>query len=120
MLYELFRPPYIDANPDAVEAIFTPTRDATHDATSDPGIAGVIKALKDEVTAPEGAIGALKARLQRQAEAITRGRERMEDREARHRERLERQFGGLDARLSAFRQTQSFLDQQIRIWTSNR
>jgi flagellar hook-associated protein 2 len=43
----------------------------------------------------------------------------METREAAYRARLERQFGTLDSRLSALKATQSYLEQQVKVWTND-
>lgn len=108
------------ADPDAVEAIFAPTRDATHTALTDPGIGGVLAKLKDAVVATNGAIAGLSNRLGKEAKSLADDRVRMEAREAAYKARLERQFGGVDARVGALKATQSYLDQQIKLWTASR
>lgn len=107
------------ANPDAVEAIFAPTRDATRTATTDPGIAGALTALRDAAARSGGPLEGLKARLSTEASGIAKDRERMETREAAYKDRLTRQYAGLDARLSAFKATQSYLEQQVKLWSSD-
>src|SRR3546814_7774870 len=44
--------------------------------------------------------------------------EKIEAREDAYKARLEKQFGGLDAKLAAFKATQSYLEQQIEIWNN--
>jgi flagellar hook-associated protein 2 len=41
----------------------------------------------------------------------------MEAREAAYAARLTQQYGSLDARVGALRATQTYLDQQIKLWT---
>jgi flagellar hook-associated protein 2 len=108
------------SDPDAVEAIFSPTRDATHDATTDPGIGGALATLKTAVTSTNGALSSLSTRLGKEATALASDRERMEAREAAYKVRLEKQFSGVDARVGASKATQSYLDQQIKLWTASR
>ncbi len=108
------------SNPDAVEAIFSPTRDASHTATTDPGIGGALSALKTAVTATNGALASLSTRLGKEATALGKDRERMEARETAYRARLEKQFAGVDGTLGALKATQSYLDQQIKLWTASR
>jgi flagellar hook-associated protein 2 len=43
----------------------------------------------------------------------------MEAREAAYKARLEKQFGGLDAKVGAAKATQSYLKQQIDLWTKS-
>lgn len=107
-------------DPGAVEAIFSPTRDATHTPATDPGIGGALAALKTAATASDGVLSSLSTRLGKEASAIADDRARMEAREESNRAKLEKQFGGLDSRVGALKATQSYLDQQIKIWTASR
>ena len=83
----------VAANPDAVEAIFAPTRDATRTALTDPGIGGALDAIKAEATAANGPLSGLNSRLSKEASLIAVNRSKMEARETVYRARLERQFG---------------------------
>lgn len=105
------------ADPDAVEALFSPTRDATHDATTDPGLSGAFSALSRTLTSEGGAIAALTARLSKEAASLVKDRAKMEERESQYAQLLERRFSGLDARMSVLKATQSYLDQQVKLWT---
>jgi flagellar hook-associated protein 2 len=106
------------ANPDGVEAIFNPVRDGTHTETSDPGISVALKAIKDNASSSNGILDALRSRLEKEAAGITSNRAKMESREDAYRLRLEKQFGSMDARLSAIKATQTYLEQQIKLWTN--
>lgn len=109
----------LTANPDAVEALFNPPRDATHGPVTDPGIAVALDNLRDAATAANGALEQVSASLQQQAEILSQNREKMETREDAYRARLERQFSGMDARIGALRATQSYLEQQIKLWNQS-
>jgi flagellar hook-associated protein 2 len=106
-------------HPDAVEALFSPTRDATHNETTDPGLLGALNALKADATATDGAMASLKSRLDRETGQIAKIRERLEAREEAYRERLTKQFGGMDARVAVLKATQSYLQQQVAIWAKS-
>ncbi|MFM9977151.1 MAG: flagellar filament capping protein FliD [Sphingomonadaceae bacterium] len=108
------------ADPNAVEAIFVPPRDATRTALTDPGIGGAFEALKSAATGTTGPLTGVSSRLGKEAAAIAVDRQRMEARETAYAARLERQFGSVDARVGALRATQSYLDQQIKLWTQSR
>jgi flagellar hook-associated protein 2 len=110
----------ITANPDAVEAIFNPVRDGTHTETTDPGISLALKSIKDGATATGGILDGLKTRLDKEAAALAVTRDKMEMREGAYRLRLEKQFGSMDARLGAIKATQTYLEQQIKLWTNAR
>ncbi len=110
----------LTANPDAVEALFNPLRDATHNEASDPGIALALKAIKERVNGDGGVLTGLRSRLDKEASAIAKNRATTETREDAYRARLEKQFGSMDARIGALRATQSYLTQQIKIWSNDR
>lgn len=65
------------------------------------------------LSASEAGYARLKTQLGKEQEAIGRQVEDM-------RTRLTRQFAGMDARVSAYKATQSFLEQQIKSWTADR
>lgn len=105
-------------NPDAVEAMFNPPRNAGQTASTDPGIAFALDQLRDAAVATDGPLNQVKVALQREADAIEANRGKMEARELAYRTRLERQYAGMDARVGALRATQSYLEQQIKLWTN--
>jgi flagellar hook-associated protein 2 len=108
----------LTTSPDAVEALFNPLRDATHDEATDPGISLALKAIKEGATASNGVLDGLKSRLDKEAAAIAKDREKTESREDAYRARLERQFGSMDARIGALKATQTYLEQQIKLWSN--
>ncbi|MGB5075900.1 MAG: flagellar filament capping protein FliD [Sphingorhabdus sp.] len=106
------------SNPDAVEALFNPLRDVTHTAETDPGISLTLQSIKTQATSSSGALEALRSRLEKQGAVITANREKMETREDAYRARLEKQFGSMDAKIGALKATQSYLEQQIKLWSN--
>jgi flagellar hook-associated protein 2 len=107
------------ADPDAVEALFNPARDADHTDVTDPGIAGVLSEIKDTAIASNGTLDGLRKRLSKESDAIAANRAKAETREDAYRIRLEKQFGSMDSRIAALKATQSYLQQQIEIWNNN-
>lgn len=105
-------------NPDAVEAMFNPPRDAGQSDRTDPGLSFALDSLRDAAVAPDGALDLVKTALQREADTIDANRQKMEARELAYRNRLEKQFSGMDARIGALKATQSYLEQQIKLWNS--
>ena len=106
-------------HPDAVEAIFNPPRDGARTETTDPGLAVALDALRDASVASTGPLEQVRAALQRETESIAKNRDRMERREDAYRARLEKQYAGMDARIGALKATQSYLEQQIKLWNSS-
>ncbi|MBK9004770.1 MAG: flagellar filament capping protein FliD [Sphingomonadales bacterium] len=104
--------------PDAVEALFNPPRDATRTSLTDPGLAFALDEIRDAALTPGGTLESLGKALQAEASTLTKNRERMEAREEAYAARLEKQYATLDARLSAFKATQAYLEQQIKLWSN--
>ncbi|ALH82464.1 flagellar filament capping protein FliD [Sphingopyxis macrogoltabida] len=106
------------ADAGAVEALFNPRRDATHTETTDPGIAFALDAIRDKAVATDGVIDRVTKSLDARKEALAEQLGKIEEREDSYRARLEKQFGGLDAKLAAFKATQTYLEQQIEMWNN--
>ncbi len=107
-------------HPDAVEALFNPPRNALQTAETDPDLAHALDALRDAAIAPGGLLESLGKRFEAEAQELSKNRDRMQAREAAYEARLQKQYATLDARLSAFKATQSYLEQQIKLWSNER
>lgn len=103
----------------AVEGLFNPLRDGTHNATTDPGIAGILDAIRDKAVATDGAIGRVEKSLADKSTSLTKELEKVEEREAAYKARLEKQYAQLDVKLNAFKATQAYLEQQIKLWNGS-
>lgn len=108
------------ADAGAVEALFNPRRDATHTETTDPGIAAALDAIRDAAVATDGVLDRVSKSLSAKSETLADQLDKVEEREDAYRARLEKQYGSLDARLAAFKATQSYLEQQIEIWNNQK
>jgi len=102
----------------AVEALFNPRRDATHTELSDPGIAFALDAIRDKAVGVNGAIDRVTKSLDAKKENLADQLEKIEERESAYKARLEKQYGSLEAKLAAFKATQSYLEQQIKLWNN--
>ncbi|WP_439567025.1 flagellar filament capping protein FliD [Sphingopyxis sp.] len=106
------------ADAGAVEALFNPRRDGGRTETSDPGIAFVLDAIRDKAIATDGVIDRVTKSLNSRKETLADQLETIEMREDAYRARLEKQYGSLDAKLAAFKATQTYLEQQIKLWSN--
>lgn len=102
----------------AVEALFNPRRDATHTELSDPGIAFALDAIRDKAVGVNGAIDRASKSLDAKKEALAEQLEKIEEREDAYKARLEKQYGSLEAKLASFKATQTYLEQQIKLWSN--
>lgn len=108
----------IETDAGAVEALFNPRRDATHNQTTDPGIAAALDAIRDKAVGSNGAIDRVSRSLATKQENLADQLAKVEEREEAYRKRLEKQYGALEAKLAAFKATQSYLEQQIKLWSN--
>ncbi|MDX3885716.1 MULTISPECIES: flagellar filament capping protein FliD [Sphingomonas] len=86
--------------------------------TVDLGLGGALQAIRDALRASGGPLATTQARLATESKTIAKDREKMETRESAYHDQLVRQFTAMDSRVAAFKATQSYLDQQIKMWTS--
>ena len=108
----------LETDAGAVEALFNPRRDATHNTLTDPGIAFALDAIRDKAVGVNGAIDRVSKSLNAKQENLAEQLEKIEEREDAYKARLEKQYGALEAKLAAFKATQSYLEQQIKLWTN--
>lgn len=83
------------------------------------GLPAAMRQVSLALTASTGGLNASQTGYTRLQSSIAKEEEKIELDTATLRERLTRQFAGMDARVSAYKATQSFLDQQIKSWTNN-
>ncbi|MEQ8310725.1 MAG: flagellar filament capping protein FliD [Sphingopyxis sp.] len=108
----------LETDAGAVEALFNPRRDATHNETTDPGIAAALDAIRDKAVGDNGAIDRVSDSLAAKQKTLAEQLAKVEEREDAYRTRLEKQYGALEAKLAAFKVTQTYLEQQIKLWTN--
>jgi len=87
--------------------------------TVEPGLGGALKQIRDGLRGTGGPLALLGDALTRQAETIAGDRTRMEARADAYQARLQASFAAMNTRVSAFKATQSYLDQQIKVWTNS-
>ena len=108
----------LETDAGAVEALFNPRRDATHNETTDLGIAAALDAIRDKAVGDNGAIDRVSDSLAAKQKSLAEQFAKVEEREDAYRTRLEKQYGALEAKLAAFKATQTYLEQQIKLWTN--
>jgi flagellar hook-associated protein 2 len=87
--------------------------------TIDPGLGGALQSIRDALRARGGAFASAQERLDKEADRIAEDREKLETSSSKYYNQLLTTFTAMDSRVSAFRATQSYLDQQIKIWTNS-
>ncbi len=82
----------------------------------DLGIGAALTRLSNELSSTSGSLYATTERLTKQQASIAEEKQKVEDKAAALKTRLTAQFAAMDARVAAYKQTQSFLEQQIDAW----
>lgn len=86
----------------------------------DPGLGGALQSIRDALRAGGGPFANSSKRLQAEARDIADDRAEMETRASTHYDQLLGRFTTMERQVSAFKATQSYLEQQIKMWTADR
>ena len=84
------------------------------------GLGAALRQVSIDVTNPGGSLTASNAGYARLRTQLAKQQDAMKSQAEDMRTRLTKQFAGMDARVSAYKATQSFLEQQIKSWTADR
>lgn len=87
--------------------------------TIDAGLGGALQSIRDALRAASGPLAASEERLDEEAEQIAEDREALERRSEAYYNQLVASFTAMETRVSAFKATQSYLEQQIKIWNGS-
>lgn len=85
--------------------------------TVDAGLGGALKAIRDALRATNGPLAATQSGIDAEKKAVAEDRLKMEARLTVYHDQLVKSFTAMETRVSAFKATQSYLDQQIKLWT---
>lgn len=84
------------------------------------GLGAALREISIDMSRQGGGLAASEAVYSRRQEQLAEEQDRIARSIEETRTRLTRQFAGMDARVSAYKATQSFLEQQIKTWTADR
>ncbi len=87
--------------------------------TIDPGLGGALEAIRDALRARNGPLSTSEEKLSAESRRLAEEREALETRSAKYYDRLLATFTAMDKQVSAFKATQSYLDQQIKMWAKD-
>lgn len=87
--------------------------------TIEPGLGGALKSIRDRLRATTGPLQGLSDALATQAKAIAADRTTMETNTDAYAARLQTTFSTMNSRVSVLKATQSYLEQQIKVWTND-
>ncbi|TVV73180.1 flagellar filament capping protein FliD [Sphingomonas solaris] len=87
--------------------------------TIDAGIGGALKAIRDSLRGTDGALATAQAAAKKETTPIPDAGLKREEGVPAYSNRLSTSFGTMDTRVAAYKATQSYLDQQIKLWTND-
>lgn len=87
--------------------------------TVDAGIGGALKAIRDALRGADGPLASAQAAATKETSTIADARLKMEERVTTYANRLNASFKTMDTRVAAYKATQSYLEQQIKLWTND-
>jgi flagellar hook-associated protein 2 len=87
--------------------------------TVDLGLGGALKAISDLLTSSTGPFSSSGSRLKQQAADLVEDRAKMESRETKYHDQLVKQFTVMSTRVASIKATQSYLEQQVALWTKS-
>ncbi|MDT9702592.1 hypothetical protein, partial [Streptomyces sp. P17] len=82
------------------------------------GIQGALDAIKNDLTATAGPLTSSQKRLEVEKAAIAKDKDKLAAKDTVYREQLSAQFTRMQSALLAYSSTQSYLSQQIKLWTN--
>lgn len=91
---------------------------ASATVTVDLGLGGALQAIRDSLRATGGVLDALSTQLTNTKTDLTQQQTDLSTKESDYQTQLTNQFATMNTRVAAFKATQSYLTQQIAVWTN--
>ena len=88
--------------------------------TIEAGLGGALKQIRDFLRDRNGPFAAANARLEKEKTAIADDKSQLETRSTQYHDQLLTTFTRMERQVSAFKATQSYLEQQVKMWTNDR
>ncbi len=84
-----------------------------------PGLAGLMDGIRDKIQQKDGPLATAKARYDKLNQDLAKQLEKLNDQMTDYQAQLSKVYSKMDERLSAIKATQSYLQQQIAMWTKS-
>jgi len=105
----------IDADPEAVVSMLRPIESTE----TDPGLAASVEKIRDTLQGESGPLTASKARYDALQAELNEQLTKLDEDMTSYEERLTLVYSRMASQLNAFKATQSYLEQQVAIWTNS-
>lgn len=106
----------ISANPSAITQMLNPA------VASDgnPGLAGLMDRVRDNIQEKDGPLATAQEKYKKLAETLTEQLSKLDEQMTDYKAQLTTVYTKMETRLAALKATQSYLEQQVAIWTNSK
>ncbi|HWI87239.1 MAG TPA: flagellar filament capping protein FliD [Sphingomonas sp.] len=87
--------------------------------TVDPGLSGALQSIRDGLRANTGVLKALSDSLTAETKSLADARIKLTDQESAYKDQLSKQFSTMQTQVASYKSIQSYLTQQIAIWSKS-
>ncbi|WP_340267409.1 flagellar filament capping protein FliD [Sphingobium mellinum] len=105
----------IAADPSGITQMLNPTVKSA----ANPGLAGVMSDVRDKIEQKDGALASAKARYDALAKNLSDQLDKLNDQMTDYQAQLSKVYDAMGTRLAAMKATQSYLEQQVAMWTKS-
>ncbi|MCK0530935.1 flagellar filament capping protein FliD [Sphingobium agri] len=84
-----------------------------------PGLAGLMDGVRDKIQQKDGPLATAKTKYEKLAENLTEQLEKLNEQMTDYQAQLSKIYTNMEKRLSAFKATQTYLEQQVAMWTKS-
>lgn len=106
----------IAADPTAVTQLLNP---AVKSAAT-PGLAGLMDGVRDKIQQKDGPLATSQGKYEKLAKELAAQLEKLDDQMTDYQAQLTKVYAAMETRLTALKATQSYLDQQVAMWTKSK
>ena len=84
-----------------------------------PGLAGLMDGVRDKIQQKDGALASAKTKYEKLAESLSEQLDKLNEQMTDYQAQLSKVYTNMEKRLSAFKATQTYLEQQVAMWTKS-
>ena len=111
----LFRSSAIERDPEAVSNMVNPKVSTA----ANPGLSKLMDTVRDTIEQDDGAMKQAQKRYDTLAKDFTEQLKKLDEQMTDYEAQLTKIYAAMDTRLSALKATQSYLEQQVKVWTNS-
>lgn len=103
------------ADPTAITQMLNPAVKTN----AQPGLAGLMDSVRDKIQQKDGALASARSKYEKLGEDLTEQLEKLNDKMTDYEAQLSKVYTAMETRLASIKATQSYLEQQVAMWTKS-